>query len=358
MTPQSLIIDRHFKGVGRIKRAVDSTNPDIRRRYNEMLTALRADARIDILRAIRDGVLSLPEAYDAYRRRQLDQLATGETAKALLPAYDAWREALRVPDDVSAKHHVSLGTSRNYLAGVKLRGTPKPRVADLPRVVTELRVSLGAKHPRSFNLARAAVLAFLRQTLTRAHPLWLSVAAIEPRKVRRSREGRPLSPAQLRNWFPHPDTDPTDAIAWGMAVTGMGEKEYWGEWSVESDRVRIRGTKRAGRDRVVPLVRAPAVPTIHSRTFTDKLRERTDRSIQPYDLRRTYAHWMEEAGVPRTRRKLYMGHGAGDVTGIYELHEVAQFVAEDGSKLRRFIEKSHRKPHTKPHTKKGGLRAV
>jgi integrase len=96
----------------------------------------------------------------------------------------------------------------------------------------------------------------------------------------------------------------------------------------------------------VPLVLAPTPPTMHRRTFEDKLREQTARAITPYDLRRTYANWMEAAGVPRTRRRLYLGHGAGDVTGLYELHEVAAHLAADASLLRAFLGLSHTKGHT------------
>ena len=115
-----------------------------------------------------------------------------------------------------------------------------------------------------------------------------------------------------------------------------GAKEYWGRWAVLLDRVRIEGTKTEHRERDVPLVLAPPVPRMHRRTFEDKLRERTARAMTPYDLRRTYSNWMEAAGILRTRRKRYMGHSAGDVTGGYELHEVSAFLAEDGKTLRQF----------------------
>lgn len=113
--------------------------------------------------------------------------------------------------------------------------------------------------------------------------------------------------------------DAVDAIAWSMATTGMGGGEYWGRWSVRSDRVHIEGTKRVGRVRDVPLALRPTVPRMHRRTFEDKVRERTNE-LTPYDLRRTYANWLEAAGIPRTRRRLYLGHGTGDVTDLYEAH--------------------------------------
>ena len=46
---------------------------------------------------------------------------------------------------------------------------------------------------------------------------------------------------------------------------------------------------------------------------------------------------MESAGIPRTRRKLYLGHGAADVTDLYERHEVEAFLLEDAKKLTEFL---------------------
>ena len=66
------------------------------------------------------------------------------------------------------------------------------------------------------------------------------------------------------------------------------------------------------------------------------MRERS-RDLTPYDLRRSYANWLEAAGIPRTRRRLYLGHGAGDVTGLYETHEVAAFLADDAQRLREYV---------------------
>jgi hypothetical protein len=46
---------------------------------------------------------------------------------------------------------------------------------------------------------------------------------------------------------------------------------------------------------------------------------------------------MELARIPRTRRRMYMGHGAKDVTDLYEEHEVTAFLVEDATKLREFL---------------------
>lgn len=332
MTPTTLIIDRSFKGVGRIKRATGSLRPDVRKKQSKMLTALYEDGRLDLLRAIRDGDLTLAEVHYAYQRKALDQLPTADTVKPLATAMKAWIDSLVVGRDASAKHVGSLETSRRYFE----RLSPKASVADLPKLLDRLRDSLGTKHPRSFNLAKAAASAFVRGTLKKSHPLWLAVQAVEVRKVGTGREHHPLSVEQMRNLFPHPETSAVDAIAWGLATTGMRPKEYWGRWEVRADRVLVHGTKTTAAERVVPLLQRPAVPSMHRRTFENKVRERVP-GIVVYDLRRTYANWLEAAGVPRTRRRLYLGHAAGDVTGLYELHEVTAFLAEDAEKLRALL---------------------
>lgn len=122
-----------------------------------------------------------------------------------------------------------------------------------------------------------------------------------------------------------------------MAVTGMGPKEYWGEWELQPDRIAIHGTKRAGRDRVVPRVGDVVRPKRGYQPFRVALAEASKSTVRPYDLRRSFATWLEASGIPRTRRRLYMGHGAKDVTDLYEHVQVAAYLEEDAGLLRRFL---------------------
>ena len=341
----SLIVDRKFTGVGRIKRASGTSDPVVFRKINRDLTRLYEDGRLDILRSLRDKRLGFLEVRDAIQRRALDKLPTGRGAASLDEAWLAWTDSLVVPRDCSKKHKESLETSRRYLAA----HAPKALVADLPRAVAELRDDLGKKYPRSFNMLKSAAQAFLRETVGRAHPLWIAVAAVEPRKYRKTVKRRGLELDEMREHFPAPESDPVDAIAWTMATTGMHAEELWGEWSTKPDRIHVEGTKRRGRVRDIPLVRRPSVPRIHRRTFENGVRERGKRSIQVYDLRRTYSHWMEEAGIPRTRRRLYMGHGVKDVTDLYENAEVTRFLAEDAERMCRFLGLSETMSHDSTH---------
>ena len=262
MTRITLVIDREFRGVGRIKRASGTTNPSIKRKMSRILTTLHDEGRLDILRSIRDGVLTILEVYDAYQRKGLDSLPTAATVKPLKDAWEVWADEL----DCSDKHRISLGVSLGYFVGV----APSATINDLPRLAEGLRRTLGGKHPRSFNLARSAALAFLRDTVKQSHALWSAVRDVRPVKVPKRAPRPDLTPDWMRNTFPHPETDAVDAIAWGMALTGMGAGEYWGRWDVMADRVRVSGTKRDARVRDVPLTRAPAVPRIRHRTFEDK----------------------------------------------------------------------------------------
>lgn len=341
MTPQTLIIDRSFRGVGRVKRATGTTIPKVRDAISRMLTSLHQAGRLDVLRAIRDGKLEMLQVYDAFRRNAVDTLPMANTLEPLGPAWAKWSES----GDGSDKAKESHGTSLTYLLGAKADA----QVSDIPAILEMLRDTLGKRHPRSFNMARSNAMSFVRSTLKRNHPLWAAIGAVEPRKIskKKKRKGVHLTPTQMRNWFPNPDTDPLDGLAWSMATTGMHRKEYWFDgWEVLEDRIHVLGDKRDPRDRYVPLVRVPVPASMHPRTFENKLRERTNSAIQPYDLRRTYAHWMELASIPRARRKTYMGHSSGDVTDLYEMHEVDTFLVDDAERLRKYLDL----PPTKAHT--------
>lgn len=349
MTPQTLRIDRSFKGIGRISRVTGTTNPVLRRKMSRMLTTLYGDARLDILRAIRDGDLTLMEVFSAYQGHTLDTLPTAKTVKPLAEAMTAWIDSLNVPTDISKKHKESLETSRRYLVAAKKDAT----IADLPDILDALRESLGKDHPRSFNLARLAASRFVRAKFKRSHPLYTAIQDVEARPEPKATKRSPLTPDAMRGFFPHPETDVVDAMAWTMATTGMHAAEYWGRWHMLRDRVHIDGTKRGGRKRDVPIFLIPVVPAMHRRTFENKLRERT-RAIVVYDLRRTYANWLESAGIPRTRRRLYLGHGEKDVTDLYEVHEVQAYLTEDAAKMQAFLNATPAKIHAMRLEKQGG----
>jgi integrase len=337
MTPITLVIDRTFRGLGRIKKATGTTSPVVARKLSEMLTELHEDGRLDILRAIRDGRLTLLEVYDAKRRRKLGELVTDATARPLADAMKAWIKKLEAGVDYSEEHIVSLGQSLKKLTDENLTGMKAPKVADLPAVLEALRDTLGKTSPRSFNLARHNASSYVRANFKRSNPLWSAIGAVEPRKVPKPAARPDLTVEWMRNMFPNPESDKLDACAWALALTGMGPKEYWGRWDIRTDRVRVSGTKREARVRDVPLIQPIAVPQLSREAFRQRLEHRTKKRVTPYDFRRTFARWMERAGVMRSRRKYYMGHSAGDVTALYEASEIDAYLVSDAALMRKYL---------------------
>ncbi len=118
--------------------------------------------------------------------------------------------------------------------------------------------------------------------------------------------------------------------------------EYTQEkWRVEGQKIVIKSGK-GGKMRAVPLV-FPPIPAELTASGFRKAMAQLDVRVCAYDARRTYANWLESAGVIRSRRKLYLGHGPSDVTDLYEWHQVDQFVVEDAEKLRAFMGTEDRK---------------
>jgi integrase len=346
MTPLTLIIDRSFRGIGRIKKATGSTVPAVRRKLSRMLTELFEDGRLDLLRAIRDGHLTLLEVWDAKQRGKLDELATGATAKTIADAMGGWINTLTPGVDYSEEHIVSLDQSLKKLTDAKLTGFEAPRVADLPAVLEALRDSLGKQSPRWFNLIRAAALAYVRVTFKRSHPLWHAIAAVEPRKVPKPKARPDLTVEWMRGMFPSPESDQLDHDAWEIALSGMGPKEYWGAWEAMGDRIRVYGTKRAARNRDIPKVQFLSGPSLTRSAFIQRLEHRTEKRVTPYDFRRTFARWMERAGIMRSRRRHYMGHSSGDVTSLYEASEIDGYLASDAVLMRKYLGLSEPTPVT------------
>jgi integrase len=299
---------------------------------NAMIDVLRNSGRLDLLLAIRDGALTPLEVYSAFRLNDLSQLPTADLMKPFPAAMTRWREGY----PCSAHHRKSLAISE---AGLARFAHSRTTVADAPRILSGYRHHCERTgHHRSFNLARSALQAFFRSTLGRHHRLWLEVASIQ-KLPEKPKPGRPISPEQVRNLVTRLG-HPYGAMAWSMAISGMGPGEYWDRWEMRRDRVAIHGTKREGRDRVVPLVGPILPPPIGYQAFRKRLAKVSDGKTRPYDFRRCFAHWMEEAGVPRTRRRLYLGHGAKDVTDLYEVHDVTAFLAEDAARLGEYLDET------------------
>lgn len=331
----TIVLDRILRGVGRIKKATGTHDRRTARRLNEMLTSLHGAGRLDVLEQIRDGNLHLLQAYRHYRTGHWDDIPTAQHLQPLGPTLADWAESYPCSD----KHRESMQRSFQAISGATHKAAT---VNDLPAALVRFRKRcMKAGHARTFNLARSAAQAFLRSTAGRHDRLWLAVATVEP---------LPVTP----RFTAHPQTvNDARAIAerlgkkagpmwWTLCTTGMNPKEYFEDgFDVRDERILIRGRKRQGRNRFVPLVAVPVRPMLTRWGFRQALR-RLSHGVTPRDGRTTYANWLEAAGIPRTRRRLYLGHGARDVTDLYEQHDVVAFLAADGAKIRALLAEGRR----------------
>jgi integrase len=102
--------------------------------------------------------------------------------------------------------------------------------------------------------------------------------------------------------------------------------------------LHIDGTKRQSRVRDVPLWVSwlPLVPVRSRSRFVTLWRANLGAELGIYDLRRSFAVWMDDAGIPRSRQRLYMGHAVGDMTGLYQTRELLSWLPEDALRLKQF----------------------
>lgn len=332
----TLVLDRRTP-VGRIRVASGTTEVPRFRRLNVMLTDLADAGRLDYLRALRDHRMKPLAAYELYRAHGAAKLPALDAIQGLRDALLAWLETA----DCGTRQRAAHRTAVNHVTAVL---TPDAQMGELPAALRAVRERLrAAHHAPQFNRDRASLQAFVRDTLGRTHPLYAAITDVDALVERKQRVNNPQTPAEVAALAARLADPVHRAAVFGMALTGMGPGEFFGRWTVHADRVHVAGTKREGRVRDVPRVRvdlwqAPRPPRSEdaawsARKFADALKGATSGAVQPYDLRRSYATWLELAGVPRTRRRLYLGHSAGDVTALYEYQDVARYLAEDAARL-------------------------
>lgn len=321
----TLMIDRVFDGIGRVRRASGTMSKAVKKELEVMLSAFASQGRHDLLGAIQDGTVPPLFALTYFRQSRLDRIPLADVLPPLGASYDAWVKAF----DCSAEHTRSLQVTRRAL-----EIEDRHILRDAPDLLEAYRARSLA-HPSSFNKAKAHLQAFLRDTLGKDHQLWRQVAGKASAKVVKGPPRNRLSPDEVRRLVVQLGPD-HGAIAWSLAATGMGPKEFWGEWEVLPDRVQIWGTKRKGRNRAVPRWTGVEKPTRSFSRFKVMLRKGTGGKVTPYDFRRAFARWCEEAGILSINTAAYMGHGAKSMTDHYKLGELPGQFAADADRLRAY----------------------
>ena len=333
---RSKIIDRVFPGIGRVRKVSGTSDAKTHKAILAMFTMLVRKGRLDLVRAWADGLIHAMDLYDRYRTEKLDLLPSAESLRPLWPAADQWQRAIRTT-------HRARSVKHSWAALKRLPQPATASIAHLPALLTTYRAQCeAAGTAQMFVNTRNNARAFLKELVGPTHPLYLAVAQVKPIPTDRAahhpftRTSLPVFLAAMREQH----GPVIEQMARTLALTGMRPEEYWHDWSVEPDGVlRVRTAKqRPGKVkyRRVFLVTDPIRPQVARRTFEDKMREVTRHHIC-YDLRRTFMHLMEQARVPRSRRMYYLGHGASDVSGLYEEHEVDEYLAADRRTLLRYL---------------------
>ena len=316
------ILDRLFGKVGRVRVASGTRSKPMVRKLNDMLSAFRDMGRADLLEAIRDHTVSPLYAFSRYRQGRLDEIPAGDVLPALGAAWDAWAKRL----DCSPSYRTSLRRTRRAL------GLSEEHILiDLP---ARLRAYRETAPPDSSNQARVHALAFLRDTLGKSHRLWMAVRDMKPAK-KKPRQPRQIPSVEEVRQLVVQLGPKAGGACWSLAAMGMIPKEYWEDgWEELPDRIRSYGQKRAGRTRDIPRWTRVVQPPLSFTTFRRKLRAASEGKWRPTDFRRAFARWMAEAGVSPMNQRLYMGHGARNMSQWYTDGEVTAQLDADAEKIR------------------------
>lgn len=326
----TFVIDRRFRGVGRIRRASGTSDVKLLKRLHLMLDTLYEAGRLDILVELRDGRLTALQVWQHFRLGDWSKVPTSDHARPLADSLEAYRTT------VSARYSTELKSRFKALLAL---GRPGATVADLPGMLERYRVVCEERDTAvTFNRARSAAQAFVRTTLGkgRRHPLWLELAAIAPLRTTPKLDKNPQT-RESAQVIREALGGEAGRIWWVLCCTGMGPDEYFGgKWAIEDGRLHVKGTKRRARDRYLPLLVVPHVGRLTRWGFSTALR-RAGLSVTPYDARRTFANWCERAGLIESDIDALIGHGPKTMTQLYTWHRMEAFLDEVEAKLRAFL---------------------
>lgn len=328
----TFVLDRVIRDVGRIKRASGTTHQATFRAMSQMLDGLRERGRLDILKGIRDGALSPLLVWSHYRTGSLEKIPSAES---LVPLYDAWEEWNKVRKCGVADR----AKKTSVLAHLRRTGRADATVAELPALVAKLRLTLEKDDKAvAFNHIKRAVQAFLRDRYSNSHQLYGEV---------RANRDLPVTPKQHKGWLTVQGVlalcnsldDEMKAAVWSLCSTGMRPKEYFSTpWERRTYCLHIPFGKTRAALRDIPDLGMCVPPPLSYSAFMQRLRRRTGkRGVRPYDFRRTFMSWMEDAAIEPRRRLVYFGHDVPQVTELYRQRPTLEQLRNDAEQLGRWI---------------------
>jgi len=331
---------RRFPGVPPIR--VSSGTHSVRafNRLDKMLSDLYDTGRLDYLRLLVDGAVTPLALLDRVRGKEYEKLpppdepTSAPKVQLLEEQVTAWQTE-RV-GEVSDDQRKNDRWAWKHLLVHKLEDET---VESVPaRVRAERKRCREAKQFTAFNRIKAAALAFLRDCGYKRTKVYLDVLDIAVLPTAPKRAGMPLTPKEaLAVAAALPEQ--SRRAWWTMCTTGMGPGELWGWWELEGGHIHIHGTKRHGRDRLVPLLSIPCRPMdgLTASMLRDQIEAATKGRVQPYDARRTYAKWLAMAKVISIHQDAYLGHGPKTMTELYQRGNERSYIEADAHRLREWL---------------------
>lgn len=329
---KNLRIDRVFRGVGRIALSSGTNNKNVYNGILAMLNDLQERGRLDDLKAIQSKHLTPLQAYTKWKDGKLVGVASISYVTGLRDSLNDWVDTYQCADTTRAGYV-------NNINQLLKQSKAKQLVSDLPTVLRKYKDHCKKNDtPKSFNHTRATCLAYARDRFGKHSDLYRDISSIDVLDYRKARMNNPLTVKDVVTLTKGLKSSVADMV-WTMCTTGMGFKEYGDGFTVETDHIIIHGKKNNHRwDRMVPLIRTPTRRVLQYKRFREVIQEvRPD--VTPYDFRRTYAVWLESAGVLRSHIEMYMGHSPRRMTDLYLIRDVSRYLNNDADLVRQFIEK-------------------
>jgi integrase len=318
--------------VGRISCSSRTTDYKEFRRRDGIVTKLADSSQIEVLRALKDGRITIEQLVEADREQRLktsDLMGMLTLRRPLWTTITATLPAMGRSEATRKRYEVSLAALKTKGAAFLSEGST---VADLERVPWPELLANWKRSPSDRNHLRRAISSFLTTLLEdKFHPFRRSVIrripiAAEPARVP---EITPEIFWKILKFVPKKRR----ACFITLLATGMRVGEYLRctrfHLKPKTFSIAVPGTKTAGSAEDVsvhpslwPYIEA-AIPAPIGykalRRFWKAACEKAKADVRMHDLRHAFGQWAVNAGVPEARVQSALRHRTAAMTRRYTL---------------------------------------
>jgi hypothetical protein len=337
----SFVLDRSYGQVGRIKRSTGTKSSKVYRQILDHFNDLYETGNHRPLIAVRDGKATPLDVLNYFKGDRSAAPPWETDSVLLIESFEQWLDQCHLAPRTVAGY-------RSYLSRMQSVCDRQTLRSELPQVVLDFRkecVSLGLT--TMFNRTKAACQSYVKNTLggkqNRLYQELSDVPVIPENTAKKGARNNPFTtPLELVAVTKSQGYDKRVLeLTWFMCLTGCGPKEFLEDgYEVEplSNAILIKGQKRKGRVRRVPLIYDDLKPEPWcgygqlSRDFQKMFPGRT-----LYDCRRTFRQWIQRSGIPTNHANYYMGHSKS-VDETYLSEDVTRWLREDFVKLDKWLD--------------------